>query len=468
MLNGLLARAIAFECVLTLSVSCFACECGTPGPACAYVSATPVGFVGTPVFTDDDGSGTFVQRTLYKFTVDEIFKGLPEGTKEVWVDPGSYTSCYAEYKLGVKLLVFASEGRIFPTDTAAMTATKPTSKNKPLPPGFDSKMPVYFAPECSGTREADAASAEIAWLQSWKRGESRARIQGVVLDSFKWPLAGVKVVAKGESGRLATITDAAGAFSFEPVKPGKYDLMPNLPKYRLSRKSMIAVEEHACGYARLYMGTPGLLSGTVTDKSGRPVVGEDLDLVQIRGSEETSLPIGHETASAPGSFRYENLPAGDYLIGVNLDSAPGVDSPYARTYAPGVSDRAQAKVFHLGPAQKISGIRFQLPLPLPLRTVHVQVKWPDGQSAGPKVSVVTNETKDDVTDLEETKEDGSVLVQCFVARECRIEAKRWLTWPDHGAKPEVAASLATLIDAGDAPVSITLTLSERRAQWMER
>jgi hypothetical protein len=201
------------------------------------------------------------------------------------------------------------------------------------------------------------------------------------------------------------------------------------------------------------------------DKSGRAVAGVRLEIAQMRGSEETFPSFVHETTRANGSFRYEDLPAGDYLIGVNLYSQPNVDTPYARTYAPGVSDRAQAQLIHLAPGQKVTYLRIQLQPRLRERTVHVQVQWTDGRSAGSGVSVVTDESKAGVTDIESTKEDGSALVQCFAESSCRVEAKKWLTTPDHDVKPQVAASLPRQIDAGDAPVSVTLILSEKRTEW---
>ena len=216
--------AILFSGVIISSLVGFACECGPPAPACAYISVAPVVFVGTPAFSNDDGSGTFLQQTLYKFMVEEIFKGLPEGTKEVWIDPGSFTSCYAEYKLGVKLLVFASEGKVLPTNTAAMTVAKPSGKQKPLPPGFDPQTPVYSVPECTGTRETGSAANDIDWLRLWKKGQTRTRLQGVVVDNLDWPLQDVRVTANDGTRRLTATTDPAGAFSIEPVEPGKYNV----------------------------------------------------------------------------------------------------------------------------------------------------------------------------------------------------------------------------------------------------
>lgn len=452
-------------CVLVLALTSFACECGAPGPACSYVSAVPVIFTGTPVYTNDDGSGTFLQQTLYKFRVDEIFKGLPEGTKVVWVDPGSYTSCYADYRLGVKLLVFASEGRLFPVDTAAMTVAKPADKKKPLPPGFNSKTPVYFAPECSGTRNADIAKNDITWLRLWKEGDTRTRIQGFVLDRFKRPLPDAEVVAKGDSASLNTTTGPNGAFSFESVAPGIYEMSAKLAGYEPSWNPQLSVQAHTCGYASLMMASAGALSGTVLDKNGRPAAGVELDLAQLHGTEETFPPIDHEKSGKNGSFRYEDLPEGDYLIGVNLESQPDVDTPYARTYAPGVLDRDRAQVIHLAAGQKLSGIRVQLPPRMRLRSIHVQVKWPDGRSAGPGVSIETDESKNNIIDFEDAKADASALVQCFAAKGCTIRAGKWLTQTGEDAKPKIAVSLPRQIKPGDAPVSITLILSATRSYW---
>jgi hypothetical protein len=452
-----------FAFLVACNIAGFACECSAPAAACAYISAAPVVFVGTPVYSNEDGSGTFVQQTLYKFTVDEIFKGLSEGTKEVWIDPGSFTSCYAEYEIGKRLLVFASDGKFIPVDTAAMTVAKPGGKQKPLPPGFDPKMPVYYAPECTGTRDATTAADDIEWLRLWKKGLAPTSIQGLVQADLDWPISGAKVSAIGRNGNLEATADAAGAFTIEPVQPGKYVLNATLATYDLPWKQPVEVLEHSCGYVRLVMVASGALSGTVVDESGKPVAGLELDLLGLHGSEEEF--IHHETTSARGAFHYKGMPAGNYLIGINLSSQPNVDTPYARTYAPGVSDRGQAQIIHLAPGQKLSNIRIQLSPRLRLRTVHVHVKWPAGRSVGRGVWVTTDDTREGITDIEETKADGSASVQCFVAKGCVIEAKKWLTTLGQSAAPQVAASLPKQIEAGDTSISTSLILSERRTEW---
>jgi hypothetical protein len=72
--------------VVVIAVPSFGCDCGPPGHASQYVSEASIVFVGKVVFTNDDGSGTFIQKTLVHFEVEEAFKGLGSQMHDVWVD----------------------------------------------------------------------------------------------------------------------------------------------------------------------------------------------------------------------------------------------------------------------------------------------------------------------------------------------------------------------------------------------
>jgi len=131
------------------------CDCPAPRPACAYIGADAI-FLGKVSFTNDDGSGTFTQATLVRFDVEESFKGISPDTKQVWVDPGSFTSCYENYRLGERYLIFAQSTGQIPGDSPLITVMQGKANTKPFPPGFDPVHPprVYWAPECSGSRPA--------------------------------------------------------------------------------------------------------------------------------------------------------------------------------------------------------------------------------------------------------------------------------------------------------------------------
>ena len=150
------------------------CFCGPPGPASEYVERASVVFVGKAVFSDDDGSGKFTQKTLVRFQVEESYKGLGPEVHDVWVDPGSFTSCYALYRVGDRYLVFGHDIATSPPDTLSISVAhdRRQGKAKPVPPGFDQKNPpkVYWAPECAGTRRITTQTDnEINYLRKYKK-----------------------------------------------------------------------------------------------------------------------------------------------------------------------------------------------------------------------------------------------------------------------------------------------------------
>src|ERR1700721_1267293 len=117
------------------------CWCRLSGPASDYVKGATVVFVGKVAFTDDDGSGKFTQKTLVRFEVEESYKGLGPETHDVWVDPGSFTSCFATYPVGNRYLVLAQDRSAPPPDTMSITAVPTTKESKPnpVPPGSAKK-----------------------------------------------------------------------------------------------------------------------------------------------------------------------------------------------------------------------------------------------------------------------------------------------------------------------------------------
>src|SRR5579859_956889 len=82
-----------------------ACSCGPSMPICTRIDQSTVLFIGDILNSNDDHTGTFAQLTLERVRVVEVFKGLPEGTKEVWLNPGSGTSCYGELSVGKRYLI---------------------------------------------------------------------------------------------------------------------------------------------------------------------------------------------------------------------------------------------------------------------------------------------------------------------------------------------------------------------------
>src|SRR5579872_4076858 len=87
---------LLFALVLPLIVH--GCECAY-APVCSRVNRTPVIFVGTVLNAGPDGKGPF------RFSIDEAFKGIPPGTKEIDIQPGP---CIAPYQVHEKWLMLAT------------------------------------------------------------------------------------------------------------------------------------------------------------------------------------------------------------------------------------------------------------------------------------------------------------------------------------------------------------------------
>src|ERR1051326_4874205 len=181
------------------------CDCRLPSSACAFVKGATVAFLGKVVFTNHEESGSWTQSTLIHFEVEEAFKGLAPGTRSVWIDPGSFTSCYAEYELGQRYLVFARSGFAMPQGVPMMSVFRDRSKLKPIPPGFDLKATVFLAPECSGTRrfapESRTTDAfELDYLRRYKAGRALPMVAGMIRGGFglnDYALSGVTVTLTG-------------------------------------------------------------------------------------------------------------------------------------------------------------------------------------------------------------------------------------------------------------------------------
>jgi hypothetical protein len=79
-----------------------------------------------------------------------------------------------------------------------------------------------------------------------------------------------------------------------------------------------------------------------------------------------------------GEFSIANLPAGQFLLGVNINESTGYPDQTPPTYYPSAASRGDAQVIELAPNKELSGLVLTLPPPRPFRIVRVHLRWPDG------------------------------------------------------------------------------------------
>lgn len=464
-------------CGLAIAAPVFACECGRAGPACAYVNSANAVFVGKVVFTDDDGTGTFTQKTSVHFEVEESFKGLGAGVRDVWIDPGSYTSCYEEYHVGERWLLFAYRGGVFPVDSPAMTVERSDGKKaKPLPPGIDAKNPpvFFYAPECSGSRQITESTEksvqrEIEYLRAFKAGTAKPLITGRVTvdDDFGIfnppPLVGALVKMSGNGMERTARSDEEGRYTFEGTAPGSYVINATFPAYRAKGgEKKVKVTAIGCGAADFDMLGTGAIEGQLLDHEGKPIPNAKVTVLRL-GSDHKPVFYGFRETNAnhDGKFKFENLPEGEFEIGVNLAFAPDEERPFAPTKW--MENGVSAIALRAGEHKKISPLR--LASALAGHTIPVVVRWEDGKpAAGVHVwAEVPNEVNGSgVGDHHETDAEGRARLTLLEGVTYTVEAKIWVGQSPHR---EVARSGAVQVTATMETEKLELRLVQRTKDY---
>jgi hypothetical protein len=210
------------------------------------------------------------------------------------------------------------------------------------------------------------------------------------------PLEGITITIEGPETRRAS-TDQKGEFRLDGLKPGDYTLTAILPQYLQPLEAVkIALSDQTSANVRVYATYDGRVSGTVIDQAGKPARGLYLQLKPAVGGNTVEFDKS-AFSGADGSFRFESLPPGEYVLGaslsgpINSDSGVGKEIVYPPSYYAGASNAQSATRIKLGVSQHVQDIEFRLLPPISNDTVaqSVIVRWPDGRvAAGANISVV--------------------------------------------------------------------------------
>jgi hypothetical protein len=414
------------------AVIAWPCDCRAPRPACGYVGADAI-FLGRVSFTNDDGSGTFLQATLVRFDIEEVFKGIPAGTKQAWVDPGSFTSCYEEYHLGERYLIVAQHKGQVPGESATMALVPRKARPKPLSPGIDLARPpiIYWAPECSGSRPADRfphIEMDYAMLRGYRAGQALPRIFGrVYLAPFRgWPelngpqLNGARVTLTSNGTTLRTTTRPDGTFALADAPAGVYGISAELPPFVPAQpKTILTVPEVGCGSQDVALRTTSKLGGIVVDHQGRPTARVPVKVEVLSTREEHSTTLGAQT-DAEGRFAIEGIPDTEVRLSYGSDQPSSGNVPYPLVYYPDTTSSSKAGTPRLHVGEQRTGLVLRLPVPPKVGRVTVKVLRSDGSVVnGAFVNARLNGI---YTEFAKTGPAGTAELPCLAGLQYQLEA----------------------------------------------
>jgi hypothetical protein len=252
----------------------------------------------------------------------------------------------------------------------------------------------------------------------------------------------VTLVVNGDTGRQRqTSTDDRGRFSFAALPAGNAQVIASKPSYVTTYYGArspgstqgvpVALTNGQASAINVRLARGGVIAGTVSDESGRPMpgVGVRVQLITTSSSGQRSFRSATAGALVPttddrGAFRIYGLPAGTFVVSaqprllvpgevgrttaaevqwaertiagtpgsaaVPTDSAPprGPSAAYANVYFPSAVTLADAGVITLAAGQERGGINLRMQF---VTTARLQgtVTLPDGRpAAGVPVSVL--------------------------------------------------------------------------------
>ncbi len=428
-----------------------ACSCGplSSAPACELLGHSDVIFRGQVIGIEDVRTppATYAIR-FHRFRVDRAYQGLDPKTTEILINGDSWTTCRANYSIGREYLMFAR----------SMSDTQ--------------GKPLLISSICSGSRPAENAAADIAYLESYRKGETQTRIFGKAVQFMSAfvgrmepdeliPAAGAAVTLRQGDVAWQRITTPSGDYSFDDVPTGEYQVSVQLPGFHLApQRRKLAIVAGGCAERWLEMRSSTRVSGRVVDRRGAPVPGVEVELVP-RNSDGAWMDSNSffTRSNTEGYFKFEQVPATQYLLGHSIrHDRPSYYSPRSRVYFPGVSARAAAQPIQILPEQKLDGLLLTLPDPDQPRPITVRISWPDGTPPGPHL-------------LQVSASDGTIhngpgnaivyIARGFANRSYKINARYWfddLSNPEPAAGRRLSQSNTVTVEPGTAPITVHLIL----------
>ena len=196
------------------------------------------------------------------------------------------------------------------------------------------------------------------------------------------PLGGVTVrlfpyrmAASGDPrSPLQAVTDEHGSYRITGIIAGTYQvgILPNeflitggLPS-DLQTKMVSVLEGEKVERLDLILKRGGVITGRVTDSSGRPLVRQAIELTRIGDDGKPQpQPFNHpgvKMTDEQGVYRIIRVPDGRYLVSAGITQATRMGTPisrdvyYPQTFHPNVSDPSQARAVEVSEGAETSGV----------------------------------------------------------------------------------------------------------------
>jgi hypothetical protein len=151
-----------------------------------------------------------------------------------------------------------------------------------------------------------------------------APIRGVVLDALGRPVEGAQISACQDKNQEGAISGRGGAFTLPAITAG-CTASASHSRFATSRLTTIK----AGGPLTIRLGTGGAIEGMAVDERGRPLGAFSLTIQSFEpaeGEPQSSSRAGETHDELRGTFRFDDLAPGTYVIGVSAEGHAAAQS----------------------------------------------------------------------------------------------------------------------------------------------
>jgi hypothetical protein len=307
--------------------------------------------------------------TRYHFHVNERFAGPDSPDIDVF-SGGDDGDCGYNFKKGDQYIVYTqqeTEGRLFATI-------------------------------CNGTRRAADGRALLPQLRAMRNHDRVASVFGLLhranppllapSDDPDDPLPNIKLKLRSKDDRFATSTGPDGVYSFYDVHAGEYRYTADLPaRFEFSQKALkgglppFKIPNGACFEYNVSALPTGKIRGGVLGPEGKPLQLASVELYRADRYDD-SKPGLWAFQGGQGKFEFDHIGPGEYLLVFNRMNRQDPNSPFPRSFYPGVSDQSSTKIIRMKDGEQILNANIKLHDGFPTRKLRVQLKWQDGRPIG--------------------------------------------------------------------------------------
>jgi hypothetical protein len=348
-----------------------ACSCSGPGtvPINLLLKESDAIFVGTVVEVenppDPDPRAPETGQTRYTFAISEEFAGTLSGEAVVYSGRGS-ADCSAHFKPGEQYLVYA----------------------------YRASDKTLHATICSRTQLAAGAQILLRQLRAAKEDKPVASLYGTLRrtqhpydgtwsQEYEQPIANTGVHLRSKTGKVfTTTTDDSGGYAFYDLPQGVYEVSADLPNNLTVAQTIlsdppppVALTPQSCYQHDIEALPQTSITGHLVGPDGSFASGAVELFAENIYAQQKEKRGWWEYAKGDKGFRFDRVAPGNYILVFNASGRIAPDTPYPRTFYPGVPDLARAAVIHVtGSDRQIDAI-VHLSQPRDTRRLSVRLIW---------------------------------------------------------------------------------------------